>query len=158
MTIEACAKLHAGQIRGIELITPAGLLPERTGDAVLFATSLPLFLGALFADWAYSSTYVIQWTNFASWLNAGALVIVGLAIPWSLISFLRGGARRDRHPLIYLGLVAGVFVVGFINALVHAKDAWAAMPTALFLSVTVFLLALVAAWIGLNTRRRELAR
>ena len=38
--------------------------------------------------------------------------------------------------------------LGFVNALVHAKDAWATMPEGLYLSATTTLLALVAAWIG----------
>ncbi len=72
---------------------------------------------------------------------------------------MRGRAvKRDGRAWLYVGLVAAVLVVGFINALVHAKDAWAAMPTALILSVIVFLLALVAAWIGLSTGKREVAR
>ncbi len=131
----------------------------RPGHSVLFATSVPLFLGTLLSDRAYSSTYVVQWTNFASWLNVGALIIVGAALVWSLIGVMRGRAvKRDHRAWLYVGLVAAVFVVGFINALVHAKDAWAAMPTALILSVIVFLLALAAAWIGLNTGKREVAR
>ena len=134
-------------------------IPVRPGHAILFATSVPLFLGALLSDWAYSSTYVIQWTNFASWLNAGALVVVGAALLWSVIAVMRGRTvKRDRRAWLYVGLVAAVFLVGFIGALIHAKDAWAAMPTALILSVIVFLLALIAAWIGLSTGKRELAR
>ena len=133
-------------------------MPQRAGHAILFTTSVPLFLGVLLADWAYSSTYVIQWTNFASWLNAGALVIAGGALLWALISLLLGGASRTHRGLIYAGLVAAVFVVGFINALVHAKDAWAAMPTALILSVIVLLLALAAAWTGLSTGKRLMAQ
>lgn len=140
------------------MTTPLGQIPIRPGHAVLFATSVPLFLGTLLSDWAYSSTYVIQWINFASWLNAGALVIAGMALLGSLIGLLRGGFARDRSGLIYVMLVAVVFLVGFINSLVHAKDAWAAMPAALVLSVIVFLLALVAAWRGLNTGKRETAR
>lgn len=134
-------------------------IPVRPGHAILFATSVPLFLGALLSDWAYSSTYVIQWTNFASWLNAGALVIAGAALLWSVIGVMRGRAvKRDRRAWLYVALVAAVFLVGFINALVHAKDAWAGMPTALILSVIVFLLALVATWIGLHTGNKEVAR
>jgi uncharacterized membrane protein len=41
-----------------------------------------------------------------------------------------------------------MWVLGFVNALVHAKDAWATMPEGLYLSVITTLLALVAAWIG----------
>ena len=40
--------------------------------ATLLAGSVPLFLGALLSDVAYYQTYQIQWSNFASWLIAGA--------------------------------------------------------------------------------------
>ena len=50
---------------------------------MLLAFPLPLFIGALLSDWAYSATYQIQWINFASWLIAGALVFTGLALLWS---------------------------------------------------------------------------
>lgn len=141
------------------MITPSGHRPQRAGHAVLLATSVPLFLGALLADWAYSSTYVVQWINFASWLNAGALVIAGAALAWSLVSLVRGPAiKRDHGAWLYVGLVAAVFVVGFVTAMIHAKDAWAAMPAALILSVVVFLLALAASWAGLKTEKREAAQ
>lgn len=127
------------------------------GSRVLFATSLPLWLGALLSDWAYSSTFNIQWTNFASWLNAGALVIVGLAIAWSVVSAVLHSAAGTRKPWLFIGLAVAVFVLGFINALVHAKDAWAAMPAGLILSVLVFLLAAAAVGIGFSAREREVA-
>ena len=51
-----------------------------------------------------------------------------------------------------------MMAVGFINALVHAKDGWAAMPAGLWLSVVVTLLALIASWIGYTgLRAREVA-
>lgn len=138
--------------------TRLDLLPARPGHAVLFTTSVPLFLGALLADWAYSSTFVIQWINFASWLNAGALIIVGAALFWSLIDLFRDRIGRDHRSVIYVGIIMVVFIVGFLTALVHAKDAWATMPAALILSIIVFLLAVAATWIGLNARERGLAR
>jgi hypothetical protein len=45
-------------------------------------------------------------------------------------------------------VLLGTWVVGFVNALVHSKDAFAIMPEALVLSVTATVLALVAAWMG----------
>ena len=115
-------------------------------QAVLLASMLPLFLGALLSDWAYSSTYTIQWTNFASWLIAGGLVFAGLALLWAVIGLFRTDVRRDRGTWLHFGLVLATFVVGFINALVHAKDAWAAMPEGFILSGVVLILALAAVW------------
>ncbi len=39
--------------------------------------------------------------------------------------------------MVYLTLLLATFVVGFFNALVHAKDGWATMPTGLILSAVV---------------------
>jgi uncharacterized membrane protein len=121
--------------------------------AFLLAGCVPLFLGALLSDWAYSSTYEIQWTNFASWLLVGALVLAGLALLWALIDLLRADRSWRGRSLIYVLVLLAAWVVGFINALVHAKDAWAKMPEALILSVIVAILALAACWLGLSTWR-----
>lgn len=126
--------------------------------AVLVASALPLFLGALLSDWAYSNSYEVQWTNFASWLIAGALVFVGLALPWAIIDSLRTDVGQHRAKWIHVGLLAATFVVGFINALVHARDAWASMPAGLVLSIVSFLLALGAVWTGFSSRRQGDAR
>jgi uncharacterized membrane protein len=121
--------------------------------AFLLAGCVPLFLGALLADWAYSSTYEVQWTNFASWLLVGAMVLAGFALLWALIDLLRADRSWRGRPLIYFILLLAAFIFGFINALVHAKDAWAKMPEALILSVIVALLVIVACWLGLSTWR-----
>jgi len=126
--------------------------------AVLLASSLPLFLGALLSDWAYSSTYQVQWLNFASWLIAGALVFAGAALLWAAIDFFRADVSKDRHGALYIVVLLTTFALGFINALVHAKDAWATMPAGLVLSVLVFIAALAAAWLGYSTLRAGTAR
>jgi uncharacterized membrane protein len=126
--------------------------------AFLLAGCVPLFLGALLADWAYSSTYEVQWTNFASWLLVGAMLLAGFALLWALIDLLRADRSWRRRPLIYFIVLLAAFIFGFINALVHAKDAWAKMPEALILSVIVALLVLVACWLGLSTWRSGAAR
>lgn len=121
--------------------------------AVLLASILPLFLGALLTDWAYSRSSEIQWTNFASWLIAGGLVFAGLALLWALVDFFRADVARGRPGLVYLLVLAATFVLGFFNALIHAKDAWAAMPAGLILSVLVFILAVAAIWLGFAAHR-----
>ncbi|MES2492509.1 MAG: DUF2231 domain-containing protein [Pseudomonadota bacterium] len=121
--------------------------------AVILASALPLFLGALLSDWAYSSTEVVQYVNFASWLIAGALVFAGFALVWAAIERLRTDLPSHRTGTMYLLILAATFVLGFINALVHAKDAWAVMPAGLILSFVVFILALAAVWIGFSTFR-----
>lgn len=111
-----------------------------------------LCLGALLSDVAYARSYQIQWSNFASWLIAGALVLTGLALLWAAIDLFRS-ERRGNRGLVYFVLLLGTWVLGFINALVHAKDAWAIMPTSLILSVIVAVFACVASWVGLATVR-----
>lgn len=117
--------------------------------AIFASSSLPLFLGALLSDWAYASSYEIQWLNFAAWLSAGGLLIAGLALLWAAQDVLRSSVSRHRRGLMYLSLLLATFVVGFINALVHGKDGWAAMPTGLILSAVVVVLAAAASAIGL---------
>ena len=125
--------------------------------AVFALSSVPLFLGALLSDWAYSSSQQTQWVNFAAWLVAGGLLIAGLALLWGAIDLLRSSATRHRRSMIYLSLLLATFVVGFINALVHAKDGWAAMPTGLVLSVVVVVLAATASMVGLASPLRRTA-
>ena len=122
--------------------------------AVLLGSSLPLFLAALLSDWAYSSTYEVQWINFAAWLIAGALVLAGFALLWAVIDFFRSDVGRDRRSALYLLVLLTTFILGFINALVHGKDAWATMPEGLILSLLTVLLAAVSVWLGFSTLRQ----
>lgn len=123
-------------------------IPVHPLHAVLLAGTLPLFLGAVLSDWAYASSYQIQWTNFASWLIAGGLVVGAMALVCAILYLLRGSSG-----LVPFLLLLATWVLGFINALVHARDAWATMPTGLVLSIVVFLLACAATWAGLARGR-----
>ncbi|MBA1264694.1 DUF2231 domain-containing protein [Stutzerimonas sp. NM35] len=120
--------------------------------ATLLAGTVPLFLGALLSDIAYLRSYQIQWSNFSSWLIAGGLVFCGLALLFALVNLIRAKHKAGR-PLLYFLLLLATWVLGFINALEHAKDAWATMPAGLVLSVIVTLLACVATCIGLTNLR-----
>lgn len=117
--------------------------------AFLLAGTVPLFLGALLSDIAYASSYQIQWSNFASWLIAGGLVFLACALLWAITDLIRGESRGG-WPLIYTLLLLATWIVGFINALIHARDAWGTMPTGLVLSVIATLLACTATWIGFS--------
>jgi uncharacterized membrane protein len=115
--------------------------------AILLGGALTLFVATLLSDLAYSSSYEIQWKNFSSWLLVGALVLGGLALLWALARLVRASDRRGA-PLFYpLALLAG-WIAGFVNALIHAKDAWASMPDAVVLSVITTILIVLAAWLG----------
>lgn len=118
--------------------------------AVLLAGTLPLFVGALLSDWAYATSYQVQWKNFASWLIPGGLVLAGLALLWTGIELLRADLRGAR-PYTYFLVLLATWLLGFIDALVHAKDAWASMPAALLLSALTTLLAIAATVLGFST-------
>ncbi|KAE9657833.1 hypothetical protein EJD88_09040 [Pseudomonas sp. PB105] len=118
--------------------------------ATLLAGTVPLFLGALLSDIAYTQTYQIQWANFASWLIAGALVFGGFALLFALVNLLRA-ERKAGQPTLYVLLLLVTWVLGLVNAFQHAKDAYAAMPTGLVLSAIVMLLTLAATWTGLRS-------
>lgn len=120
--------------------------------AIVLAGVIPLFLGALLSDVAYYRSYEIQWANFASWLIAGALVFTGIALVLAIIDLFRIRPRA-RGSVAYVVLVLATWVVGFLNALMHARDAWAAMPSGLILSAVTLVLALVAVWVGFCTPR-----
>ena len=120
--------------------------------AVLLAGTVPLFLGAALSDAAYASTYEIQWNNFASWLIVGGLAFAGMALVLLIIDLCRAD-RRAAGIVLYAVALLTTWVVGFFNALMHARDAWASMPTGLVLSAIVVVLACVATWFGFCTPR-----
>lgn len=119
--------------------------------SILLAGTVPLFLGVLLSDLAYSSSYELQWKNFASWLLVGGLVFGGFALLWAIVDFARHD-RGNRRAIVFLILLLAAWVLGFINALVHAKDAWASMPAALVLSVIVAVLTVAAVWLRISVR------
>ena len=116
--------------------------------AAMLAGSLSLFLCTLLADYAYWSTYQIEWTNFASWLLIGGMVFATIALLFALVDLF-----RNRRGLLYTLLLAATWILGFLNALHHARDAWAVMPVALVLSVAIAVLACVSTWVGFSSLR-----
>ena len=114
--------------------------------AILLCFPVALYPSALLSDIAYLNTQVIQWTNFAQWLIAGADVFAGLVVAWATFSFFRG---RDRQRLRYLVAVMTMFVAGVINAFQHSKDGWHSVGTVgIVLSIACTVLALLAALIA----------
>lgn len=120
--------------------------------AVLLAGTVPLFLGALFSDLAYFQSYQIQWANFSSWLIVGGLFFAGFALIFAIVDLCRASRRAPGIGLYALVLLA-TWIAGFLNALMHARDAWATMPGGLILSVITTLLACAATWLGFRTPR-----
>jgi uncharacterized membrane protein len=120
--------------------------------AVLLAGSVSLFLGAALSDAGYAASYNFLWTLFASWLIAGGLVFAGIALLFVLFDLARAH-RRVRGIGGYALVLLATWVVGFFNALVHARDAWASMPMGLVLSVIVTALAALATWLAFAARQ-----
>lgn len=121
--------------------------------AAVLAGALALFLGALLADYAYWTSYEIQWSNFASWLLVGAMVLASVAVICEIFALVRGAPG-----VAYFLVLVATWMVGFFDALQHARDAWGVMPTALVLSAMAAVLACVAAWIGFASLRAGGAR
>lgn len=123
----------------------AGLTPLH---GLLLAFPVALFTGAVATDIAYLNTGEMQWTNFSAWLIAGGLVFGALVILWAAVDALlaqrRGGVAGA---LIYLGVLAVMWILGLINAFHHSADAWSSVGAlGLALSIVTALLALVAGW------------
>jgi uncharacterized membrane protein len=120
--------------------------------AALLSGAVPLFLGGLLSDLAYGATAEIQWSNFAAWLIAGAMVVTGLAILWSFVALVRGRFQGG-WPVLCFVLLLAAFVLGLIDSFVHARDAWGVMPQAPILSAIVTVVIVLAAAVGLSSLR-----
>lgn len=134
------------------MTSPSYWRPPGRLHTILLAGTVPLFLGALLSDIAYYKSYQIQWSNFASWLIAGGLLFCGLALLFALVRLVRA-ERKAGRPLMLVVLLLVTWALGLVNAFVHARDAWAMMPSGLVLSVIVTLLSCASAWLGLGPRQ-----
>jgi uncharacterized membrane protein len=102
------------------------------------------FVAALIFDIIYSETAVMLWDKGAAWLIVFGLLfavvprLVNLTQVW--ITSRRTATRTDKLDF-WLNLFA--IVVTIVNAFVHSRDAYAVVPTGLWLSVcTVILLSI----------------
>jgi uncharacterized membrane protein len=102
------------------------------------------FVAALIFDIIYSETSVILWDKGAAWLVVFGLLfavvprLVNLTQVW--ITSRRTATRSDKVDF-WLNVFA--IVIAIVNAFVHSRDAFAVVPTGLWLSVcTVLLLAI----------------
>lgn len=125
-------------------------LTVRPMPAVFLAGMFPLFLGAALADAAYAQTFHIQWNNFASWLLVGGLLFGAIALLFAIVDLFRA-TQRARGIVPYAVVLLAAWLVGLFNVLLHARDAWASMPTALILSAVGAALSLLALWLGFRT-------
>lgn len=134
-------------------IDPAGRAGIHPFHAAMLAGAAPLFVGALLADREYATSYQVEWSNFASWLLIGAMLLATLALLCAFVAHF----RRQGMGAVYLAVLVAAWVVGFFDALHHARDAWAIMPAAPVLSLVAALLACIATWIGFSSLRAPAA-
>ena len=102
------------------------------------------FVAALIFDIIYSETAVMLWDKGAAWLIVFGLLfavvprLVNLTQVW--VTSRRTATRTDKLDF-WLNLCA--IVLAIVNAFVHSRDAYAVVPTGLWLSVcTVILLSI----------------
>ena len=129
---------------------PRYVLTVHPLHALFLGGAFALFLGVALTDAAYAASFDIQWNNFASWLLVGGLVFGGIALIFAIIDLFRP-RQRARGIVPYAAVLLVAWLVGFFNALIHGRDAWASMPTGLILSVVTVVLACAATWLGFRT-------
>ncbi|AQR73304.1 DUF2231 domain-containing protein [Sphingomonas sp. LM7] len=122
--------------------------------AILLAFPVALFPSGLAADIAYLKTAEIQWSNFAAWLIAGALLFAAPVLIWAVFSAIRW--RRSpvgRRATAYLVALAVMWVLGLLNAFKHSADGWSSVGTAgLILSLLTSICAIAAAYLAYSRR------
>ena len=118
--------------------------------AILLAFPVALFPAALASDITYLNTAVVQWSHFSAWLIAGALLLGAPVVLWAIAGVIRPRAPGLRgRALLYLLLVAAMWIIGLVNAFKHGADTWSSVGTlGVVLSLVTAVLALVAGWIG----------
>ena len=118
--------------------------------AIVLSFPVALYPAALLADITYWNTQIFQWTNFAQWLIVGADFFTGLVLAWALVGLFVGRAKRAHgRNILYLAVVAIMFLAGVINAFQHSRDGWHSVGTlGIFLSIVCTILALAAALIA----------
>ena len=125
--------------------------PRSRAAALVFNLLDPIpygfFVGALIFDAVYANTAEVLWFKAAAWLIAIGLLF---AILPRLIDLLRvwfpGARPRAAAEMAGFWLSLLAIAAAIVNAFVHSRDAYAVMPTGLWLSVlTVLLFALAKA-------------
>ncbi len=121
--------------------------------AILLAFPVALFTSGLVTDFAYLNTAVIQWSNFSAWLITGALVFGGLTLAWAIVAAVFPRRTTRSRALVFLAVVAIMWIAGLINAFQHSHDGWPSVGAlGLTLSIISSLFALIAAAIGYSSQ------
>jgi uncharacterized membrane protein len=126
--------------------------PLQRVHSVLLSGTATLFLAALLGDIVYAMSYEVQWKNTAAWLLVGGLVLGGVTLLLALPTLYHRDQERRQKVICFVILLVA-WLLGTVDALVHAEDAWGSMPEGLVLSAVVATLALLATGVGFSTAR-----
>ena len=131
------------------VITPRLGLASQPVYATLVQFPAVCFTGALLTDIMYRQTALFMWNNFSAWLlTAGCIMAAFAGIAGLITWFTHPHVRRLRFAGLHVICVVAVLALSIVNAFVHSRDAYATMPGGLVLSVIVFVLMLLATWLG----------
>ena len=101
--------------------------------AILLAFPVALYPAALLTDITYLNTAEIQWSNFSSWLIAGADLFAGLVLASALLALFFGRARHAKgRGTLYLIVIAAMFGLGVL--MLSSMLVMAGIPSALWAS------------------------
>lgn len=117
--------------------------------AILLSFPIALFAATLVADITYLNTAEIQWSNFSAWMIAGGLLFGAPVLIWAIAGIVLHPFTWRGGRLVYVVSLAVMWVFGFLDALLHSRDAWYSVTAAgLILSVITAIAALIAGWTG----------
>jgi uncharacterized membrane protein len=117
------------------------------------------FVAALVFDITYARTAVVLWGKAAGWLIVMGLLAAVIPRLINLAKVCTGRARSMPGDRIDFWLNLFAIAAAIINAFVHSRDAYAVVPTGMWLSaLTVALLGIGRILVAIERNRPELPR
>ena len=102
-----------------------------------------LLMAALFTDFMYLGSSLMQWANFSAWLITGGLILALIAAIVLIMDVALGRAGPIRW--LDFGLLAVAAVLSIVNVFIHTRDGWTSVvPSGITLSAIVTILLAVA--------------
>lgn len=123
---------------------------SRSGIAAIVFNALDpvpygFFLAALIFDVVYERSADVLWVKSAAWLITIGLLFAVLPRLINLVQVWRpGGGPRRGFELAGFWMNVGAIAAAIVNAFVHSRDAFAAMPDGLWLSCLTMALLVIA--------------
>ena len=117
---------------------------------ILVAFPIACFCGALVTDITYALTADMLWADFSDWLLAAGMVFGVLAAIAGIVDVIANRRERAGRPvwMMVIGSLL-VLVLGFLDNLVHSRDAWTSVvPLGLILSAVTVIVMLITVWFG----------